>query len=245
MTAPTLTPIPGRRTRTRRTAPPTIAVGYLRVSTTEQADSRLGLDAQRAAIEQQADALGLTVVHYFTDAGVSGTIAPSQRLGMAAALAALDAGDAGVLMAAKIDRLGRNTRDTLDIADRAARGGWRIVTDSYDSGESSPAATLQLSMFAAFAQWERDLISSRTREALAELKARGVQLGQPTTLPDAVIRRILTELSERRSLRQIAAGLEADGIPTATGRAKWHPQTVKNAADSQRARAIAADLFTD
>lgn len=242
----TTTAIPGRRTRTRRAAPSTVAAGYLRVSTADQADSGLGLDAQRAAVERAAAAQGLTVAGWFTDAGVSGTVAPDDRPGMAAALETLADAGAGVLIAAKLDRVSRSTVDGLQLAERAQREGWRLVTaDGFDSGDDSPASRLMFSIQASVSQWERDTIAMRTREALAALKAQGVQLGHPTELPDAVLTRILRELSAGRSLRAIAQGLQADGVPTATGRGQWYAQQVKRAADSQRGQVLARALFGD
>ena len=240
------TAIPGRRTRPRTAAPATVAAGYLRVSTADQADSGLGLDAQRAAITRTAEAQGLTLAGFYTDAGVSGTIAPDDRPGMAAALETLADHGAGVLIAAKLDRVSRSTVDGLQLAERAQREGWRLITaDGFDSGDDSPAARLMHTIQSSVSQWERDTIAMRTREALAALKAQGVQLGRPTTLPDTVLVRILTELSEGRSLRAIADGLEADGVPTATGRGRWYAQQIKRAADSQRGQALAAELFAD
>lgn len=239
------TAIPGRRTRTRATADQTVAAGYLRVSTADQADSGLGIAAQRAAILDYAEREGLTVAGFYTDAGVSGSVAPDDRPGMAAALETLADHGAGVLIAAKLDRVSRSTGDTAVLLDRATREGWRLVTADGVAGDNSPMGRAMVGMWSVFSQVERDFIAMRTREALAALKAQGVQLGRPTTLPDTVLVRILTELSEGRSLRAIADGLETDGIPTATGRGRWYPQQIKRAADSQRGQALAAALFAD
>lgn len=238
--------IPGRRTRARAASPSTIAAGYLRVSTADQANSGLGLEAQRDAITRAAEAQGLTIAGWFTDAGVSGTTAPANRPGMGAALDTLADHGAGVLIAAKLDRLSRSVKDAAELMDRADREGWRVVTaDGTVGADNSPMSRAMVGMSSVFAQMERDLIAMRTREALAALKAQGKQLGQPTTLPDAVLTRIITELSEGRSLRAIAQGLQDDGITTATGGARWYPAQVKRAADSQRGQAIAAALFGD
>ena len=239
------TAIPGRRTRTRATAPSTVAAGYLRVSTADQADSGLGIAAQRAAILNYAEREGLTVAGFYTDAGISGSVAPDDRPGMAAALETLADHGAGVLIAAKLDRVSRSTGDTAVLLDRATREGWRLVTADGVAGDNSPMGRAMVGMWSVFSQVERDFIAMRTREALAALKAQGVQLGRPTALPDTVLARILTELSEGRSLRTIADGLETDGVPTATGRGRWYAQQVKRAADSQRGQALAAALFAD
>src|SRR5262245_31428762 len=86
------------------------AIGYLRVSTESQADSGLGLEAQRAAIDAAAMRLGLPLVQTFTDT-VSGGLALEYRPALVAALDAIRAGD--VLLVAKRDRLGR---DVLNVA---------------------------------------------------------------------------------------------------------------------------------
>lgn len=238
------TAVPGRRTRTRTAAPTTVAVGYLRVSTADQAGSGLGLDAQRAAINDAAERHGLTVTDWHTDAGVSGSVAPAERPGMSAALTALDGHRAGVLIAAKLDRLSRSVKDAAELMDRAEQSGWRVLTaDGTVGADSSPMGRAMVGMSSVFAQMERELISARTREALAALRQQGVQLGQPTKLPDSVIVRILQALATGQSLRGIAADLQADNVPTATGAGKWYPAQVKRAADSQRGQALAAELF--
>lgn len=241
MTAPT---IPGRRTRTPSTAPTTAAVGYLRVSTADQADHGAGLDAQRAAVADYAARHGLQIVGWHIDAGISGGVAPDDRPGMAAALDDLQARRAGTLIAAKLDRVSRSVRDAADLQARATREGWTLRTaDGVAGGDDSPMGRAMVGVAAVFSELERGLISVRTREALAARRADGVQLGKPTTLDDSTIRRIILELSEGRTLRAIADGLMADGIKTGGGRDQWHAVQVKRAAESDRGREIAAALF--
>lgn len=244
MTTPEMTAIPGRRTRTRPAAPADTAVAYLRVSTDEQALSGAGLAAQRAAITAKAAALGLTITEWFADEGVSGTIAPDKRPGLSAALAVLRRREAGRLIAAKLDRVSRSAIDLLTlVTKRAEREGWSVVVCDIDLDTGTAQGRVMLTQFAAFAQYERDLTSERTRAALAARKAAGVKLGRPTQVPDDVIRRVLLEAAEGRSLRKIGEGLMADGIPTGSGGATWHAPQVKRAMDCQRAKEIAAELF--
>jgi len=94
-------------TRDRRPEP---AVGYLRVSTTEQADHGYGLDAQRARIEEfcERERLGLAAV--FEDPGVSGTRPLEDREGLVVALTRARELDAAALVVARLDRLARDTR---------------------------------------------------------------------------------------------------------------------------------------
>ncbi|MGI9609398.1 MAG: recombinase family protein, partial [Acidimicrobiia bacterium] len=70
-------------------------------------------------------------------------------------------------------------------------------------------------------------ISERTKEALAEARAGGVRLGRPRAVPDEVVARIHSERDKGNTLAGIAAGLNADDIPTAHGGAQWHHSTIR------------------
>ena len=83
-------------------------------------------------------------------------------------------------------------------------------------------------MLATFAQFERRLISQRTKEALAVKKAQGVRLGRPPTMPQAVVRRIQRQRARGDSLRKIADDLNEAGVPTAQGGAQWYAATVRH-----------------
>jgi DNA invertase Pin-like site-specific DNA recombinase len=83
-------------------------------------------------------------------------------------------------------------------------------------------------VLATFGQFERRLISQRTKEALAVKKASGVRLGRPPTLPQSVVQRIQRLRARGLSLRAIADSLNQDGVPTAQGGAKWYPATVRH-----------------
>ena len=82
-------------------------------------------------------------------------------------------------------------------------------------------------MLATFAQFERRLISQRTREALAVKRASGVRLGRPPTVPQTVVRRIKLQRARGDSLRKIAEDLNDSGVPTAQGGARWYEATVR------------------
>ncbi|WP_192379485.1 recombinase family protein [Rhodococcus rhodochrous] len=246
MTEPrTPNPIPGRRMRARAVAPPGTAVGYVRVSTEDQKERKLGLDAQRAIITAKAATSGVEIVGWFADEAVSGTVAPDKRAGMSAALAEVREHRAERIIAAKLDRVSRSIKDFLNLADRAEKEGWHIVLCDLDMDTTTPQGRMILHLFAMFAEFERNMIAERTRAALAEKKRQGVQLGKPSQVPDEVMTRIVLETYEGRSLRQIASGLMGDGIPTGGGSAVWHPQQVRRALDHPRAVAIADAIFDE
>lgn len=212
----------------KRTAPTRITttrvLGYLRVSTTEQADSGAGLDAQRAAIAAEADRQGWSV-EYVADAGISG--ATLSRPALTEALDRLDAGDADALVAAKLDRVSRSVADFAGLLDRAQRKGWRLVLLDTGVDTSTASGELVSNMLASAAQYERRLISQRTRDGLAAKRAQGVRLGRPSVLPREVVQRIVAERAEGRGLRVIAESLTADGIATARGGAAWSTSSVQ------------------
>jgi DNA invertase Pin-like site-specific DNA recombinase len=148
-------------------------VGYVRVSTQEQAESRLGLEAQRAAITAWAASRGLEVTIY-EDAGITGT-SMEKRPALEAALRA--AADGAVLVAYSLSRFARSTRDMLIIAERLKRQGADLVSLTESIDTTTATGRLVFTLLSALSQFERDLTAERTKAALAALKARGVKLG--------------------------------------------------------------------
>jgi DNA invertase Pin-like site-specific DNA recombinase len=93
---------------------------------------------------------------------------------------------------------------------------------------------MMASVLASFAQYERRLISQRTKDALAVKRSQGVKLGRRPTLDPAVRTRIRRLRSLGWSFAKIAATLNAEGVATAHGGAQWHPSTVRAAANALR-----------
>jgi DNA invertase Pin-like site-specific DNA recombinase len=200
------------------------AVAYLRVSTDEQSAS---IEAQRQAIQSIAKLRGLVIVGEYVDENISGSLELESRPALSAALKALADNMADRLVVSKLDRFARNTIVALQLDKLAAKQGWAIVFGDLDIDTSTASGKMQLSMFASLAQFERDRISERTREALAVKRAQGVVLGRPAVLPAQVVKRIRKERKAGKSLRAIAAGLTAEGVPTARGGAVWQVSTIQ------------------
>lgn len=203
----------------------THVVGYVRCSTDEQADSGLGLDAQRAAISTECQRKGWTLVELVEDAGFSGK--NLVRPGMAHALELLRTGQAGALVVAKLDRATRSVMDAARLLDKSRREGWALVALDLGLDPSTPNGELFATIISAVAQWERRQIGQRTKDALAEKKQAGMKLGRPVALPNAVKDRILDAHLAGVGWSEIARELNAEGVPTAHGGAKWHPSTVR------------------
>src|SRR5690349_2530867 len=139
---------------------PRHAIAYRRVSTSDQADSGLGLDAQQTMIAMAAHRLNLTVVATFTDAGLSGTLGIEHRPGLADALNALHRGD--TLLVAKRDRVARDAFLAVLVEREVSRKGARIISAAGEGTESDdPAAVFTRRILDAVSELERALIASR------------------------------------------------------------------------------------
>ncbi|RZU30621.1 recombinase family protein [Blastococcus saxobsidens] len=199
-------------------------VAYLRVSTAGQADSGLGLDAQRRIIATEAARRGWTVVAFETDEGVSATA--TRRPALERALASLRAGDAEALVVAKLDRLARSTLGFAELLATAQREGFAVVALDLGVDMTTPSGRLVANVMACVAEWERDAIRARTKEALAAAKARGTRMGRPRQIDPALLARIVAMKATGLSHRSIAAALTAEGVPTPTGRDRWNPGSI-------------------
>lgn len=211
-------------------------IGYVRVSTADQAAEGVSLAAQTARIAAWCAAHDATLdpgdVH--VDAGLSGQRADN-RPGLQAALAAVCAAR-GVLVVYSLSRLARSTTDAIAIADRLDRAGADLVSLSEDLNTTTAAGKLIFRILAVLAEFERDLIAERTRAALGHKRARSERLGQipygqrlaadgRTLVPDAAELPVLAEVRRLRaaggSLRGIAAELTRRGVPPKNGGTRW------------------------
>lgn len=225
-----------KATRTKKAAAKR-AVVYLRVSTDEQAESGLGLEAQLAACNAWCASRGYTIAAVHRDEGVSGSTAVDKRPGLTAALA--DLGRGSVLVAAKRDRLARSVGVAAVIEETTRRMGAGVETpDAPDSDD--PFATAMRGMLDVFAQLERAQIAARTKAALAAKRARGEKTGGSVPLGHALAddgRTLVLDAREAEALalvrslradgltqREIVDRLNAEGVPCRGTR--WHKTTV-------------------
>lgn len=200
-------------------------LAYVRVSTEEQTGSGAGLAAQRRAILSEAARRGWDEVTFVEDAGYSGK--SLRRPGIEAALDALKRKKADVLVVSKVDRLSRSLVDFAGLMDRSTKEGWALVALDLGVDTTTPTGEMVANVMATFAQFERRLIGQRTKEALAEKREAGVQLGRPPTVPSDVSARIATAYRSGDTLRGIADALTAEGVPTAQGGVRWYASTVR------------------
>jgi DNA invertase Pin-like site-specific DNA recombinase len=206
-------------------------IGYLRVSTDEQATSGLGLQAQRARIQGEAEHRGWDVVWHI-DEGYSAK--NLHRPALTEALTLLAAHEAGALIVAKLDRLSRSVVDFSSTLALAKKQGWSLVLLDLGVDTSTPNGKLVAGLMAQIAEWERDIIAQRTREALAAAKARGQRLGRPRATPDEVVAQVVELHQSGHSLRAIAQTLTDTCVPTTRGAAQWRASTVRRVLNSHR-----------
>jgi DNA invertase Pin-like site-specific DNA recombinase len=210
----------------RKTAEPDTAVAYVRVSTDEQAESGLGLDAQRSKITAECERRDWRIVDWFDDPGVSGGLRVEERPKLVAALDRIESGGAAALIVAKLDRLSRSASDAAGLLERSQRNGWALVACDLGVDTSTPAGEMMANVMGTFARFEKRLIGQRTSEALQAKKRQGIQLGTPRRTSDDLVRRIVAMRQDGASLAAIAAQLNTECVPTVQGGARWWPSTI-------------------
>lgn len=230
-------------TRTRKLATRSnVALLYVRVSTSMQAESGLSLEQQERTLREAAAAAGYAEARVIVEAGVSGK-SLHQRPAMTEALALLANGEASALYVTKLDRLARNTRDTLTVVDLADRQGWRLVALDLSLDSATPVGRMVLTLLASFAEMERHRIGERHREWHAAQAARGeiwgADKGPKPEVDSALVDRMAAEFAAGHSLNSIAIRLNAEQVPTARG-GKWHAATVSRMINAPSRRKVAA-----
>lgn len=214
-----------------------LAVSYIRVSTSQQGRSGLGIDAQRGALARFAEEQGFEIAAEMVEVETGkGSDALDRRPQLSAALVKARALRCPILVA-KLDRL---SRDVHFISGLMAH---RVPFVVSELGPDVDPFVLHL--YAALAEKERAMISTRTKSALEAARARGTRLGNPNigkarekavatikVEADRAAGNVLPIIAEIRksgatTLRQIADALNARGVPTPRG-GKWYAASVKN-----------------
>jgi len=202
----------------------TKAIIYTRVSTSEQGESGLGLDAQAALCNDYCARNRLKIVEVTTE--VQSGKSTRRRPVLAAVLDVLRKGDADVLIASNVSRLSRSIGDLVGLISEADKRGYSVVALDTGLDTSTPAGRMVFQMLGVAAEYERAMTSDRTKKALARAKAKGTQLGRRTSLPDELVKRIAAERASGRTLAAIANGLNSEDVATGQGGVKWYPATV-------------------
>lgn len=201
-------------------------IAYYRVSTNRQGQSGLGLEAQKTAVTQYLNGGNWEILEEFTEVE-SGK--KNNRPKLQEALAACKRLQA-TLIIAKLDRLARNVHFISGLMEAGVE---------FVAVDNPTANKLMLHMLAAFAEHEREMISDRTRKALAAAKARGVRLGKNgkrlakknQQAADDFAKSMQSTIAEIKkdgftTLQSISSELNNREVPTARGMGCWHVSTV-------------------
>lgn len=204
-----------------------LAIAYLRVSTSKQGKSGLGLEAQLNAIRLYCSANGIQLLLEIIE--VKSTRKNRPRLQEAFALCRKHK---ALLIVARLDRLGR---DVEEIAHNVKRNIEIVVVDN------PQANRFTIHILAAVAEEQRRTISVNTKQALQAAKMRGIELGKNGKIlsvknkleADAFAQKLKPVLNGlaaegHTSIRKIVAALNAQGVETFRPGAKWHRTTVCN-----------------
>jgi len=215
------------------------AIGYIRVSTDEQAREGISLENQKAKIAAYCELNDLSLVEIIEDAGKSGK--DLNREGMQSLLERIKGRKIEAVVVYKLDRLSRRVKDTLTLMDLIEKKSvaFHSITEKIDT--KSAMGKFFINIMASMNQWERDTISERTRDALQHkidigeragqvpygwtVDADGKTLVENPVEQEAII--LIKRLYEKGyTLRAICAELTKKGH-RAIGKA-WHPQTISN-----------------
>jgi DNA invertase Pin-like site-specific DNA recombinase len=228
-----------RRTRSGTPSDPTKVIGYVRVSTGEQA---LGPKAQRTFLLAWCEAHRCKLIELVSDQGIGGAAPAEQRPGLSAALAGVKQHGTGALLVATRDRLARDTLVAALVEQRVQKLGATIRAVDRSANADNSEGLLVRRIVDAFAEYERLTIQARTKLALAVKRLRRERISRqppygwrfsrdrkhlvPEPREQATVR-LAQQLRRRRglSLRRMAQRLAKRGhTPRAAKR--WHPETI-------------------
>jgi DNA invertase Pin-like site-specific DNA recombinase len=214
------------------------AIGYIRVSTSQQADTGVSMDAQRQKIEQYAELYDLDLVDIVADAGASGKTL--DRDGLQEALNRMEQGEADTLVVVKLDRLTRSVADLNALLEGYFTGGLDLVSVSEQINTGTASGRLVLNVLMSVSQWEREAIGERTSAALQHKKAQGERVGsipygyrlsadgvhlEEHEAEQQMIAAVLSYREAGLSYRRIAERLKSDGYTNRKGRT-FNPRAI-------------------
>lgn len=184
------------------------AIGYARVSTVDQADSGVSLEAQMERIRGWCLTNGYEVGEILVDRGLSGGRCDN-RPALQEALRTVSRGDS--LVVYSLSRLARSTRDTLRIAEDLERRGADLVSLSEKIDTTSSTGKMVFRMLAVLSEFERDVISERTSMAMRHLRKSGRYTGGIEPYGYRCVDGALQEVQEEMAVIQVIQQLRGTG----------------------------------
>ncbi len=215
------------------------SVSYCRVSTSDQAEKGVSLDAQKEKIKQYASLYNYDIIEEICDAGFSGK--DINRDGIQKILLLMRENSISAVIVSKLDRLTRSVKDLIEIVDLANKNNIAIVSVSEHIDTSSAAGRMMLNLLTVISQWERETISERTKTSLQYKKQNGrvyngvalygFKSDNGFLVPDnneqSAIEYIMREYKSGKKVASICRGLRGRGIKTRNGNEVWSSPVVK------------------
>jgi DNA invertase Pin-like site-specific DNA recombinase len=215
------------------------AIGYVRVSTEDQAKEGVSLDNQKAKIEAYCQLKDFELIEVVEDAGISAK--NLRRPGVQKVLRMARKKQVDAIVVYKLDRIFRSTVDALETTKMFDKWGvsFHSIEETLDT--QSAMGRFFFTLTAALAEMERRIIGERTKAALSHKRSRNektggdVPYGYDLTPAGILIKNhteqkvicLIRRLRQKEySLRGICTELEREGYKTKRGNSKWHPQTV-------------------
>jgi DNA invertase Pin-like site-specific DNA recombinase len=217
-------------------------VAYIRVSTEDQAgEDAYGLDAQKDAVEKYCGENNIDLLEIFQDT-ISGSL--DERPGLIALLEQTKSGKIAQVIVPKLDRLSRDTLYCLWIEKELRKNGVELVSIAEPYRWDDPMQKMMLTIVAAFAEYEKELIKMRMgggrkakarhggyaggRPCIGYKVEKGKKVLQLDDLKTDTVRRVfeIKDANPKLFLREIASKLNAEGLTPAKGK-KFYPVQVQ------------------
>lgn len=221
------------------------AVAYIRVSSDQQAEKGISIEAQKAAVLASAASKGLELVDVLVDAGVSAGVALAKREAGKRLVSMVKSKKVDVVIAVRLDRLFRNAGECLTTIDLWSKKNVSMVLldcGGMEIDSSNPISKMMLTFMAGIAEHEKSLVSARTKAALDHKKAQGLRTTTIAPIGYRFLDGMVVEdpeeqetIAKVRQLRaagfshnRIAKALNERNVP-ARGK-KWYATTIRKIA---------------
>jgi site-specific DNA recombinase len=199
-------------------------VGYVRVSTEDQAREGVSLQAQQTKLDAYALVKDWTLVEVIRDEGQSAK--SLVRPGLQRLLSLVEAGEVDAVIIYKLDRLTRSVADLDKLMKLFERKGVALVSLQESLDATTATGRLMMNLLASVSQWEREVIGERTKDAMQHLKAQGARYCHAVFEDSATLTRMQQYRANGLSYQAIAEELNAAGVPSTLG-GQWFANAVR------------------
>jgi site-specific DNA recombinase len=198
-------------------------VGYVRVSTEDQARDGVSMRAQQAKLEAYCLVKDWTLLKVIRDEGASAK--HLKRPGLEALLSLVTSRQVEAVIIYKLDRLTRSVSDLDKLVRLFDKAGVALVSLQESLDATTATGRLMMNLLASVSQWEREVIGERTRDALQHLKSQGKRYCHTVYDNPEVIALMHRLRATGQSYAAIAQHLHEAGVPTAQG-GPWQAMVV-------------------